>query len=85
MRHVVRACVVALIAIVLGMVVATCVHARPVTFANLCWGYTLSKRGNDVLVRCPNDPQSTPWLTIVGCGNPTVVRTATMVTISCSF
>jgi hypothetical protein len=47
--------------------------AGSITF-DVCSGYTVSKKGNDVLVRCPGDPIDTPWLTFVNCLNPIADR-----------
>jgi hypothetical protein len=56
---------------------------RPVTFCDVCAGYMISKRGNDVLIRCPGAPIDQPWMTFPNCNNPTVERTPTQVKITC--
>ena len=56
---------------------------RPVKFADLCPGYTISKRGDDVLIRCPG--MRDPWMTILSCKNPRVTRHSNGdVTIACN-
>lgn len=61
-----------------------------VTLANVCVGYTLSARGEDVYVRCPaTPPPGPPWLRVVGCargGTPVVDRSvAGRVVITCRY
>jgi hypothetical protein len=56
-------------------------HAGSLSLTNVCTGYTISKRGNDVLVRCPG--MRDPWLTMVNCRNPTVQRAGGNITINC--
>ena len=58
---------------------------RPVKLCDLCAGYTVSKRGNDVLIRCPGMAQ--PWMIVSPCLNPKVVRSGvnnSNVTITCN-
>lgn len=45
---------------------------KPLRVCGLCTGYTISKRGDDVLFRCPSRPY--PWLIVKDCKNPKVVR-----------
>lgn len=60
-------------------------NARPVKFADLCAGYTISKRGDDVLIRCPGDQHQQPWMTITKCPKPKVTRHRNGdVTIACT-
>lgn len=65
--------------------------ARPVTFCDVCPGYAISKKGNDVLIRCPVPAGSPPgtkgelWLTVQGCQNASVQRSATQVTVTCNW
>ena len=59
--------------------------AKPITFCGVCPGYMISKKGNDVLIRCPGEPLDKPWMTFKDCKNPKVTRTPTMVTINCTF
>lgn len=56
-------------------------HAGNVTFCNVCSGYTVSKRGDDVLIRCPGVRE--PWMTFTHCLNPIVQRGAGSLTINC--
>jgi hypothetical protein len=58
--------------------------ARPVTFCDVCKNYMISKKGDDVYIRCPGEPLDKPWMTFKDCKNPKVTRTATMVTITCN-
>lgn len=62
----------------------TAAHAKPITFCNVCTGYTVSQRGDDVLVRCPGEPIEEPWLTFYDCHNPKVTRGAGQLTITCN-
>ena len=70
---------------IIGLVLVEVTHAaaRPVSFSDVCIGFTISKKGNDVLIRCPGEPMDRPWMTIKDCKNPVVQRTATTVKISC--
>ena len=56
--------------------------ARPVKFCDLCSGYTVSKKGDDVLIRCPG--LKDPWMTIKNCPKPVVKRNGADVTITCT-
>ena len=58
---------------------------NPLKFCEVCTGFTLSKRGTDVLIRCPGQPINQPWLTIRECADPKVVRAANNVAITCMF
>lgn len=57
--------------------------ARPLSITNLCEGFTISQRGNDVLLRCPGD--ATPFMTFKGCTRPVVQRSKYSVTITCNW
>lgn len=59
---------------VLALALATSAYGGTITFADVCAGYTVSKRGDDVLVRCPGMGYETPWLTVKNCRNPVVDR-----------
>jgi hypothetical protein len=70
-------------ALLLALVSVAAFAARPVKFADLCPGYTISKRGDDVLIRCPGLTE--PWMTIQKCRNPRVTRHSNGdVTIACN-
>ena len=69
-------------AVLLGLLfVAGSVYADSVTFCDVCTGYTVSKRGNDVLIRCPGKTE--PWMTFKNCLNPVAKRNGNSVTIIC--
>jgi hypothetical protein len=51
------------------------------SFCKVCVGYTVSKRGDDVLIRCPG--MKDPWMIIVHCLNPKVARSGLDITITC--
>jgi len=72
---------------IIGLVLVEVTHAaaRSVSFYDVCVGFMISKRGNDVLIRCPGAPLDQPWMTIKDCKNPVVQRTATTVQIACTF
>lgn len=76
-----------IIALALGLTMSDARGAgRPLTFGNVCSGYTISKRGDStVLIRCPGDPLDRPWMTIERCRNPRVTRTGDMLTIRCEW
>jgi hypothetical protein len=58
-------------------------NAGSVAFCDLCTGFTVSKRGTDVLLRCPG--KATPWMTIKDCANPKVDRSVpSRVSIACN-
>jgi hypothetical protein len=60
--------------------------SRPIKFCDVCAGFTVSKRGTDVLIRCPGAPIATPWMTIRECSAPKVDRTQpSNVSITCSL
>ena len=59
--------------------------ARPLTFCDLCAGFTVSKKDNDILIRCPSAPRDQPWLTIKDCKNPRMTQLKDKVTITCDF
>lgn len=58
-------------------------EARSVTFADVCSNYTISRRGDDLLIRCPGEKE--PWMTIKECKNPRAKRSGSKVTIFCEF
>jgi hypothetical protein len=59
---------------------------RPVKFCDVCAGFTVSKKGDDVFIRCPGQPVTSPWMTINTCPDPKVNRTApNNVSITCSL
>jgi len=75
----------ALLVVVVGLVLVEATHAaRPVTFCDVCPGYMISKKGDDVYIRCPGEPMDKAWMIFKDCKNPKVTRTATMVTITCN-
>jgi len=55
--------------------------APSLSFCMVCVGYTVSKRGDDVLIRCPG--MKDPWMIIVHCLNPKVARSGLDITITC--
>ena len=58
---------------------------RPLTFSEVCSGYTVSKRGTDVIIRCPGDPTDQPWFTFKNCPRPVVDRSKPgLLTITCT-
>ena len=59
--------------------------AQPVTYCDLCAGYTVSRKGDDVLIRCPGAPRDQPWMTIKDCKNPRMTQRPDRVTITCDF
>lgn len=70
-------------AALLAVLTMTVAEASTVTFCDVCAGYTVSKRGNDVLIRCPGQPVDRPWMTFKDCRNPRVTRAAGSLAISC--
>lgn len=59
---------------------------QPIKFCDVCAGFTVSKRGNDVLIRCPGRPLDKPWMTLQNCVNPKVDRTQpSNVSINCNY
>lgn len=52
-----------------------------ISLCNLCANYTVSKRGNDVLIRCPG--RIDPVFVLTKCANPSVLRSGGQVTITC--
>lgn len=58
---------------------------RPVTFGEVCPGYTISKRGHDLLIRCPGEPRELPWMTIQDCKEPVAKRSGDRLTITCKW
>jgi len=75
-----RARFVVLLAFAVILYAATA-HAAGVTFCDVCSGYTISKRGDDVLIRCPG--QKDPWMTFKNCLNPKAKRVGANLTITC--
>lgn len=56
----------------LAQTTAPAVTKPPLRIIIPCKGYTISKKGDDVLIRCPGLPD--PWLIFKPCPQPTVVR-----------
>lgn len=48
-----------------------------------CKGYTISKKDDAVLIRCPGVPVETPFLTFRPCPTPNVVRRANDFSVFC--
>jgi hypothetical protein len=69
------------VAVLITIIGLASAYASPMTFCEVCAGYTISKRGNDVLIRCPGVKD--PWMTFKDCANPVVKRSAANVTITC--
>jgi len=65
----------------LAALVLPALAAAPLRFCDVCAGYTISKRGDDVLIRCPG--VADPWLTIKNCRNPNAQRDGSNLTITC--
>lgn len=53
----------------------------PLKFCDVCSGYTISKRGDDVLIRCPG--MTEPWMIVKSCKKPVVQRSFNNVSITC--
>jgi len=60
---------------------AVTAQAGGVTFCNVCTGYTISKRGDDVLIRCPGVRD--PWMTFKNCKTPKATRVGANLTLTC--
>lgn len=74
-----------LLALVLmgAVLLAAWIDAQAVTLTFwICDGYTLSRRGDDVLVRCPNKPD--PVFTFRNCKTPIVKRLPDRIVLTCA-
>jgi len=73
--------VIIVVALILMALTALDAWARPLKLCDVCDGFTVSKRGDDVLIRCPG--QTEPWMTFKNCKSPRVTRKGNNVTVTC--
>ena len=74
--------IAAIVALLLALD-ATAATSKPLRLCDVCEGFTISKRGDDLLIRCPGKPE--PWMTIKDCKSPRVTRSGNNITINCTF
>ena len=56
---------------------------KNLVLCDVCEGYTLSKKGDDLLIRCPN--KTDPWMILANCKNPIAKKVGNKITITCDW